>query len=192
MQSPQARYIFGAERRALLAKLFPEGEADKAARDQAAAQAIHQRLRHIEAAENAYAREIGALAGETTASPAAVTALRSRILARFTELEAERAAITTQLTRLKASRESAPDTDLLDRLPVVGDLMTHAPDRVYSLLYEAFGIELLYRHDLRQVTIHAAITISTPAALTAIIGLCDNLPPALAATFSDVGQDPGQ
>jgi site-specific DNA recombinase len=103
-----AQRIFGAERRALLAELFPDGEAEQAARDQAAAEALRQRLRQIEAAENAHAREIEALAGETTAAPAAVTALRSRILARFTELENERAAIGAQLTKLETARYRPP------------------------------------------------------------------------------------
>jgi hypothetical protein len=76
-----ATRIFGPERRALLEGLFPDGEADRAARDQAAAEALRQRPRQLEAAENAHAREIEALAAETTAAPAAVTALRSRTLA---------------------------------------------------------------------------------------------------------------
>jgi hypothetical protein len=42
---------------------------------------LRQRPRQLEAAENAHAREIEALAAETTAAPAAVTALRSRTLA---------------------------------------------------------------------------------------------------------------
>ena len=103
-----AQRIFGPERRALLAELFPADDAEQAARDQAAADALRQRLRQIEAAENAHAREIEALAGETTAAPAAVTALRSRILARFTELETERAAIGAQLTKLDATARPPP------------------------------------------------------------------------------------
>lgn len=105
------------ERRDLLAGLFPADAAQQAVRDQAHADALHQRLRQIETAENAQARDIEALAAETAASPAAIAALRSRILARFTELEDERAAIGAQLTKLQTSRQPAPDTDLLERLP---------------------------------------------------------------------------
>jgi site-specific DNA recombinase len=132
------------------------------------------------------------VATETTATPAAVTALRSRILARFTELEDERAAITAQLAKLDRDSQPAPDVDQLDQLPVVGDLMAALPTGLYRQLYDAFGIELLYHHDLRQVTIHAAITTSTPAALAAIIRQCDApLPPALAAALSDLERHPG-
>lgn len=49
----------------------------------------------------------------------------------------------------------------------------------------AFSAELLYRHDQGQITIHAAITTSTPHALAALIRLCEDLPPALAAALSD-------
>jgi hypothetical protein len=67
--------------------------------------------------------------------------------------------------------------DLLDLLPVLGDLMAHLPARLHAHLYDAFGIEILYRHDPRQVTIHATITTATPGTLAQIISQCDNLPP---------------
>jgi len=56
-----------------------------------------------------------------------VTALRSRILARFTELEEERAAVTAQFAQLERDRQPAPDTDLLDQLPALADLMATCP-----------------------------------------------------------------
>lgn len=61
--------------------------------------------------------------------------------------------------------------------------MTHRPPRLYAQLYDAFKVELLYRHDQGQVTSHAALPSSTPHALTAILRRCQNLPPALAARF---------
>ena len=63
------------------------------------------------------------------------------------------------------------------KLTLLGDLMAHLPARLYAQLYDAFGIEILYRHDSRQVTIHATITTATPGTLAQIIRLCDNLPP---------------
>jgi hypothetical protein len=120
-----------------------------------------------------------------------VTALRSRLLARFTELEDERAAIIAQLAKLEHNRQPAPDLDLLDQLPVIGDLMATLPASLQAQVYEAFGMELLYSHDVRQVTIHAAITTSTPATLAAILRQCDTLTPGLAAAFSDLEHNPG-
>lgn len=55
--------------------------------------------------------------------------------------------------------------------------MAHLPTRLHAQLHEAFGIEILYRHDSRQVTIHATITTTTPGTLAQIIAQCDNLPP---------------
>jgi hypothetical protein len=63
----------------------------------------------------------------------------------------------------------SPNVDLLDQLPVLGDLMAHMPTRLHAQLYDALGIELLYRHDLNQVTIYATITPSTPRALAALL-----------------------
>jgi hypothetical protein len=57
------------------------------------------RLHQIDAAENAHALEIEALARLDDPRAPAVTALRSCVLARFTELEDERAASNTQLAR---------------------------------------------------------------------------------------------
>lgn len=48
------------------------------------------------------------------------------------------------------------------------------------ILYDAFGIQVLYRHHLNQVTIYATITDTTPATLTAIIS--DNDTPGHATT----------
>jgi len=62
----------------------------------AQADSLRKRLPQIDAAENAHAREIEALV-TTAATATAITALRTRIIARFIELEEERATINTQL-----------------------------------------------------------------------------------------------
>ena len=68
---------------------------------------LTKRLRQIHAAENAHAREIETLAHLDNPHAPAVTALRSRVLARFTELEDERTAINTQLAGL-AKTDTGP------------------------------------------------------------------------------------
>jgi len=186
-----AERIFGARRRELLEAQLPADAAERAARDQATADTLNQRLQEIEAAENAHAREIEALASETTAAPAAVTALRSRILARYTELEEERAAITTQLTALDHDHQPAPDLDLLDQLPVIGDIMAALPASLHPGVYQVLSLELLYSHETRQALIRATITTSTRPALAAITRQCDTLTPELAAAFSDLEHNPG-
>ena len=90
--------IFGPERAALLAEQIPATAAqDTAQRDKKTA-ALRQRLRQIDAAENAHAREIEQLAHLDNPNAAAITALRTRIISRFTELEQERATIGTDAT----------------------------------------------------------------------------------------------
>ena len=84
------------------------------------------------------------------------------------------------------ARQPAPDLDLLDQLPVIGDLMAALPAEVYEVL----SLELLYSHDTRQALIRATITTSTPAALTAILRQNGTLRPALVAAFSDLEHNP--
>ena len=57
-----------------------------------------------------------------------------------------------QLAQLETARQARPDGHLLDLLPVPGDLMTHLPTRWHAQLHDAFGMEIRYRHDPRQVT----------------------------------------
>jgi hypothetical protein len=63
----------------------------------------------------------------------------------------------------------ADDPTLLDELPITGDLVTAAPDRVKELIYAAFDIHAIYRKDQHQVTIRAVLTPSTPATIAALI-----------------------
>ena len=102
-----AQRVFGPERAALLAASLPASAADDAARRDRQAAALAKRIRRIDAAENAHAREIESLAHLDDPHAAAVTALRSRVLARFTELEDERTTINTQLADL-AKTDTGP------------------------------------------------------------------------------------
>jgi hypothetical protein len=129
-----ATWIFGPERRALLAATLPATPADQQAQRDKEAAALRTRLRQIDTAENAHAREIEHLASEDPTSKA-VTALRSRILARFSELEAERGQIDQQLAGLAKDAPPPPSLDLLDNLPVLGDILSEAPPRLQMQLF---------------------------------------------------------
>jgi hypothetical protein len=126
----------------------------------------------------------------------AVTALRSRTLARFTELEDER--LNTQLAELAKTAPAAGDPALLDALSMLGDLLADAPPRLQQQLYAAFDIQALYKKNMHQVTIHATITDSTPRAVAAITGAADDAPAATTSPadstptphFSDLSQAP--
>jgi site-specific DNA recombinase len=116
-----AQRVFGPDRAALLAADLPASVADDQARRDKQTAALAKRLRQIDAAENAHAREIEALAHLDDPHAAAVTALRSRVLARFTELEDERTQINAELAGLAKTAPQAGEPALLDTLPHLGD-----------------------------------------------------------------------
>jgi site-specific DNA recombinase len=194
-----AERVFGPDRAALLAADLPATAADDAARRDRQAAALAKRLRQIDAAENAHAREIEALAHLDNPHAPAVTALRSRVLARFTELEDERATINTQLASLAKTGTGPGDPTLLDTLPLLGNLLAEAPARLQQQLYEAFDLQALYNKNMHQVTIHVTITDTTPRAVAAIIGDAGDHPCTTTAAdassgryaqFSDLSQAP--
>jgi site-specific DNA recombinase len=169
-----AQRIFGPDRAALLAVTLPADDTDATARQEQQAAALARQLRQIDAAENAHAREIEALAELPAGSPA-ITALRSRLIRRFTELEDQRAHIRTQLDAL-AAPAPRQDPALLDALPLLGDILTAAPARLQQQLYQAFDLQILYDSGKHQISIHTLITPATPHTLAAIIS--DSEPPA--------------
>ena len=134
-----------------------------------------ERLKKIDAAENAHAREIENLASPPQGSPA-LTALRSRIIARFTELETERTEIGERLAALDRATGQNDEPGLLDALPMLGDALPDLPASLQARLFAAFCLELIYNKEDHQVSIYATITPSTPAALAGIIAASE--PPA--------------
>jgi len=186
-----AERVFGPERAELLAATLPDTAAEDQARRDAQTAALQLRLRQIDAAENAHAREIEALTHDATPAD---TALRSRILARFTELEDERDQIGTQLADLAAATPAA-DPALLDALPILGDVLADAPPCRWQQVLAALDIQGHYDKDMHQVTVAATITSSTPRAVAAIINDADDHHhhpdhPAAEVDFSHLAQAP--
>jgi hypothetical protein len=183
-----ATSVFGPDRRQLLAASMPATATDDQHRRDTQAAALRKRLRQIDTAENAHAREIETLAHLTDPHAPALTALRSRILARFTELENERTQISTQLTGLDKTGPKAGDPTLLDRLPLLGDILADAPPRLLQQLCQAFDLQILYKKNMHQVSISITITDSTPHAVAAIIAAAGIEPSTPAATEPDISQ----
>jgi site-specific DNA recombinase len=189
-------HVLGPDRARLLAEQIPATAAEDTRRRQAETARLQQRLRQIDAAEDAHAREIEALT-HADAPPAAITALRSRLIARFTELEEERAAIGAQLTTLAADHGQDQSPELLDQLPVITRRLGDDTPLSYEHgLFDAFGIQFLYRPHLRQVTIFATITDTTPQAIAALAAISENpcgdtpLDPRDQQAFSEFTQRP--
>jgi SAM-dependent methyltransferase len=123
-----------------------------------------------------------------------VTALRSRILARFTELEEERAKIGAQLAELAKDTTGPGEPALLDALPMLGDILTEAPARLLTELFQAFDLQLLYKKEMDQVSIRATVTPATPNALAAMIKDSETPDAPVSVTtspgFSDLSRHP--
>jgi hypothetical protein len=161
-----AERLLGPDRKAMLAAALPADAADQAARQARAAGHLRQQLARIDTAERALISEL-----ETQADPAdpAAQAYRARIRARYAELYDERTRTETALAAAEAAATRADDPALLDELPLAGDILTAAPDRIKEAICAAFDIHALYRKDLHQVTIWATITPAAPGTIQALI-----------------------
>jgi hypothetical protein len=115
-----------------------------------------------------------------------VTALRTRIITRFGELEAGRADINKQLTALAKAPAFLEDPTLLDTLPALAGVFTNAPQRLQAQLLQALDLQLIYKKDTHQVTIYATFTPATPHALAAIINTSE--PPTSSGNVHPLAQ----
>lgn len=159
--------VFGPDRAKHLAATLTRAPAASARSRQKAAEKLARRLKEIDTAEDAYASEIEQLATTSAAAPA-ITALRTRILARFTELETERAAINTRIDELAAQAPAAPDPGLLDRLPRLAGILCKAPADLQQGLYRIFRVKMTYNHAAGEVALRAVITNRTTSDLNTL------------------------
>jgi len=159
--------IFGPDRMRHLAATLPSVPAAADREQDQHTAALTKRLRDIDAAENAYTREIEQLAAMNTGT-AAGTALRTRILARFAELETERTHIDTRLSELAAQEPASADPALLDTLPDLTGLLHQAPAPLQQELYGIFRIHITPNPDTGHVTCTATISAGTAKALATL------------------------
>ena len=176
--------LTGPDRAALFAAQLPANDADQAARREKEAAALGKTLHRIETAQDALIRELETL---DPAVPAA-RAMRDRIRARFAQLEDERTATRAQLDDLTAHEAPRTDPGLLETLPHLPGRLADLPPATRSKLYQALGIEILYKHDMHQVTCRAVLTTSTPDTVTAIISDTSSPAPASQDTCWDSTQ----
>jgi len=178
-----ADHVFGPDRAAMLATALPESATEQAGQRAAKAAALRKQLARIDSAENALITEL-----EAPADPGdrATQALRQRIRARFTDLFTERTRIQAELTAVEtATTTQDNDPALLDELPLLGDVLTGAPDRLIEQLFDAFHVTAVYSNDLHQVTIHATLTDATLQAIADLLAdprTDHTTPPATAPT----------
>ncbi|HUY44140.1 MAG TPA: recombinase family protein [Streptosporangiaceae bacterium] len=163
-----AERIFGPERAALLSELLPANAADDAARKDKQAAKLRRRLRQIDTAEEAHTSEIEALA-TTSGNPKALQGH-----ARPPPRPLHRARSRTRHHHHRASHPDRParplDQPRTARRPAPAPaLLPDMPRKLRRRLYQAFDLNLIYKHDTNQVTIRATITDSTPETVAAII-----------------------
>ena len=71
--------------------------------------------------------------------------------------------LETELAALEeAPAQHQQDPTLLDELPYLGDVLTHAPAALTERLLDAFDVQAVYNRDKNQVTIHATLTTPSP------------------------------
>jgi site-specific DNA recombinase len=127
---------------------------------------LTRRLARNDAAQTGLIAELAQLGGDT--SPAA-TAYRARIREHYTELHDTAAALRTQLDALTGQAASDNDPALIAELPYAPGCLASAPDAVKETLYAALGIQCVYRPGIKQVTIRATLTNSTPGVVAALL-----------------------
>ena len=100
-------------------------------------------------------------------SPAA-DAMRQRITDQFTDRYNQAKTLQAELDTIQAAQPPVQDASLLDELPYLAGHFADAPDHLKAKLYAAFDIQVLFRAAMKQATIWATITGSTPGIITAL------------------------
>jgi hypothetical protein len=159
--------IFGPDRAVLLTAQLPATAAAAAADRDAQEKALNARITRIEAAQDSKIIELEDIPA-TSGDPAHQT-YRARIRARFAELHDERELLKTQLQALVTTTPDTAHTDLLDQLPVAGDILPRLPPDLKARLFQVFDLAILWNKTGSQATVHAEITEATLHAVQAIL-----------------------
>ena len=153
-------YIFGPGRAAHLAQVMPKAATHATAEREQQRTVLERELTRISRAQDNLISELETLPGDADDTTAA--AFRTRIRARFAELERRRQQATTELAALTHDPEPADDPALLDELPELGDWLTEAPATTQQQLYDAFDLHIAYNRLDHTATITATLTSTTP------------------------------
>jgi site-specific DNA recombinase len=162
-----ATRIFGPDRAALLKAQLPATDADATIQRDAQAAALKARIRQIDTAQDSKILELEQLPADP--ADTALAAMRARIRARFAELHHQREQIEAQLKALDKTAPAAADPALLDRLPLLGDILPSLPPALKARLFAAFDVWVLWNKADRQATVHGEITENTLLAVPGIL-----------------------
>ena len=158
--------LLGPGRAEMLAAALPATQGDADQRHHARAEELRLQAARNETAQAGLITQLANMGSDT--APAA-NAMRERITAQFNNLYAQAQAITAELDHLADADQPAPDHTLLDELPYAAAHLTDAPAHLRARLYDAFDIQALYRQPMKQATIWATITDTTPGTIAALL-----------------------
>ncbi len=157
--------LLSADRADMLAAILPATANDHDQRNNARAQELQRQINQNETAQHGLITQLERLGSDAT--PAA-DAMRQRITDQFTARYDEAKTLQAELDQIEASAPAEDDPSLLDELPYAAAAFGDAPEHIKAKIYAAFDIQVLYRAPIKQATIWATITPTTPAIITAL------------------------
>jgi hypothetical protein len=149
----------------MLANALPATAADHDQRNNARAEELQRQINQNETAQHGLITQLERLGNDAT--PAA-DAMRQRITDQFTARYDEAKTLQAELDQIQADQPAEDDPALLDELPYAAAAFTTAPENLKAKIYAAFDIQVLYRAPIKQATIWATITPTTPGIITAL------------------------
>ena len=186
-------YALAPGREQRLAELIPHTATARQAQHDRQAAALAKRLKRLTARQDNLMRELDE---SFDMADEAGEAYRRRIRADYAALHTERKDIETQLTELAADAIPAPAPDLVSLLPEVTADLAALPPALQAELLDAFDIQIIWNAPMRQATIRATITDTTPSIVTALLTRASDDPATQAtatpATSTDTSPAPLQ
>jgi hypothetical protein len=157
--------LLSADRADMLAAILPATAADHDQRDLARAEELRRQTSQNETAQHGLITQLERLGNDTT--PAA-DAMRQRITDQFTARYEQARTLQAELDQIEAAQPAQDDPELIAELPYAAAAFATAPEDIKARIYPAFDIQVLYRAPIKQATIWATITPTTPGIIAAL------------------------
>ena len=157
--------LLSADRAEMLAAALPATQAEHDQHSQRRAEDLRLQVSQNETAQHGLITQLEGLGSDP--GPAA-DAMRQRNTDQFTARYYEARALQAELDDIEADQPAEDDPSLLGELPYAAATFTDAPDEIKAKIYAAFDIQVLYRAPIKQATIWATITPTTPAIIAAL------------------------
>ena len=181
-----AAYALAPGREQRLAELIPHTATARQAQHDRQAAALAKRLKRLTARQENLMRELDE---SFDMADEAGEAYRRRIRADYATLHGERKDIQTQLDDLAADAAPAPAPNLVSLLPEITANLAALPPGLQAELFDVFDIQIIWNAPMRQATIRATITDTTPSIVTALLARAGDDPATQAAATPTTSTD---